>query len=81
MGSVSVFLFFWTMGIIEILETLDEDYEILIDNQKVDFKEIKNYIQRLEKDILNLNEIVHIHIQNAAIDREKIRRLKNGKKI
>lgn len=67
------------MSVIEILENLSEDYELEIDGEKVSFDEIIKYIKRLEKDILDLNEIIKIKIANAAIDRETINKLRKKK--
>lgn len=67
------------MSVIEILENLNEDYELEIDGEKVSFDVIIKYIKRLEKDIVDLNEIVKIKIANAAIDRETINKLRKKK--
>ena len=67
------------MSVIEILENLNEDYELEIDGEKVSFDLIIQYIKRLEKDIVDLNEIVKIKIANAAIDRETINKLRKKK--
>lgn len=68
------------MSIIEILENLNENYELEIDGEKVGFDEVINYIKRLEKDVFDLNDIVKIHIANAAIDRKKIKKLEKEKR-
>lgn len=68
------------MSITEILENLDENYELEVDGDKVEFSEIKKYIERLEKDVIDLSEINRIHIRNSAIDREKIRKLERKAK-
>lgn len=67
------------MSVIEILENLEENYELELEDEKVDFKEIIKYIKRLEKDILDLREIIAIKNYNAAKDRETIKKLKEGK--
>lgn len=80
MGSVLIFLFFNDMSITEILDSLNENYELEVDGEKVYFSEIKEYIKRLEKDVFDLNDIVRIQIRNAAIDRAKIKKLERQKK-
>lgn len=67
------------MTVIEILERLNEDYELEIDGLKIDFSLIANYVRRLEKNVNDLSEIIKIKNANAEIDRKRIAKLKKRK--